>query len=108
MEQTQEKSIQIRRSKEEIQRLVLSWQQSGKSKSLFCKENTLNYLTFMSWTNPPKKKKHKVKVPATSGFIPIKIKDLTPVYFAEVQLLNGNKICFHESVSAEYLRSVAR
>ena len=108
MENTQEKLPSIRRSKETIERLVMEWQQSGQSKILFCKENSLNYLTFMSWTNPPKKKKHKVKATTTSGFIPIQIKDLPSVFFAEVRLLNGNKISFYESVSAEYLRSVVR
>jgi hypothetical protein len=39
MEEVQEKSKQIRRSKAEIHQLVLGWQQSGKSKSLFCKEH---------------------------------------------------------------------
>ena len=108
MENKEEQPLPIRRSKEEIQTLVLAWQQSGKSKSLFCKENQLNYLTFMSWTNPPKKKKHKVKSPPTSGFIPLQINNKRLEFFVEVHLLNGNKISFHESVTAEYLRSLVR
>ncbi len=108
MEEAQEKSKQIRRSKEDIQQLVLVWQQSGKSKSLFCKENQLNYLTFMSWTNPPKKKKHKVKSPAITGFIPLEIKNKGSEFFVEVHLLNGNKISFYEPVAVEYLRSLVR
>lgn len=44
---------------------------------------------------------HKIKAASTSRFIPIKINDLPLSFFAEVQFLNGNKICFHESVSVE-------
>ncbi len=108
MEECTRKVKKIRRSKEDIQNLVLAWQQSGKSKSLFCKENQLNYLTFMSWTNPPKKKKHKVKSPATTGFIPLEIKNKVSEFFVEVHLLNGNKISFYEPVAVEYLRSLVR
>ena len=108
MENIVDQPLPIRRSKEDIQRLVLAWQQSGMNKSLFCKENQLNYLTFMSWTNPPKKKKHKFKSTPTTGFIPLQIKDKPSAFFAEVQLLNGSRICFHESISAEYLRSLVR
>lgn len=108
MENIEESIAPIRRSKETIQGLIMKWQQSRQSKVLFCKENNLNYLTFVSWTNPTKKKKSKLKSSITSGFLPLKIKDIPKVNFAEVQLINGTKICFHESVSAEYLRCLVR
>lgn len=108
MEKIQERRAPIRRSKETIERLLMEWRQSGQSKILFCKENNINYLTFMSWANPPKKKNLEVKISPSSGFIPLKIKEQTSIFFVEVQLVDGTRIYFHESVTAAYLRSLVR
>ena len=97
-----------KRNKEEIRQYVERWQQSGKNKTIFCLENNLNYLTFIGWTNPKKKKKKKEILSDESGFVPLKITDASSALFAEIYLSDGTKVCLHQSVPALYLRSIIR
>ncbi len=108
MENTIESMQALKRSKEEIRQYIEQWQQSGKNKTIFCLENNLNYLTFIGWTNPKKKKKKKENLSDESGFVPLKIHDSSKGSFAEVHLSDGTKICLHQCVPALYLRSLIR
>ena len=108
MENTIESTQSLKRSKEEIRQYVEQWQQSGKNKTIFCLENNLNYLTFIGWTNPKKKKKKKENLSDLSGFIPLKINNTSEDLFAEIHLSDGTKVCLHQSVPALYLRSLIR
>lgn len=108
MENTIELTQPLKRSKEEIRQYIEQWQQSGKNKTIFCLENNLNYLTFIGWTNPKKKKKKKETLSDESGFVPLKISDASGSLYAEIHLADGTKVCLHQSVPALYLRSLIR
>lgn len=100
-----------RRSKQEVRAIVEQWKQSGQSKARFCLENNFNYQTFFGWVKPKNKKNYssKNKNPDnTSGFVPLKINDAMSDIFAEASFADGTKICFHQSVSAIYLRDLIR
>jgi len=93
------------RTKEEIQSLVELWKQGGKSKTEFCREQNINYQTFIGWTTP--KKSHHKK---TSSFLPLTVsaEEEKQNIFAEVYFRNGSRICFHQSVSAKYFQSLLK
>ena len=93
------------RTKEEIDSLVEQWKQSGKNKTEFCAEQKINYQTFIGWTTP--KKSHHKK---SSSFIPLSVAmgEEKQNIFAEFYFKNGNRICFHQSVSAEYFQSLLK
>lgn len=93
------------RTKEEINSLVELWKQSGKNKTAFCREQNINYQTFVGWTTP-KKSHHKKPSP----FIPLSISvgEEKQNIFASIYFRNGNRVCFHQSVSAEYFQSLLK
>ena len=90
------------RTKEEIQSLVELWKRGGKSKTEFCREQNINYQTFIGWTTP--KKTHREKSPA---FIPIALND-SQKPFAEIHFKNGSRVCFYRSVGAKYFQSLLK
>ena len=93
------------RTKEEINSLLDQWKQSGKNKTVFCHEQNINYQTFIGWTTP-KKSRHK----KSSSFIPlnVSVQEEKQNIFASIQFRNGNRICFHQPVSAEYFQSILK
>jgi hypothetical protein len=81
-------------------------QASRQSKKAFCESSNINYYTFVGWTVPKKKKK---TIPASApGFIPVKVKEVTALPFAEVHYGNGSRIVLHEAVGAKYLREMIK
>ena len=93
------------RTKEEIDLLVELWKQSGKNKAIFCREQNVNYQTFIGWTIP--KKSHHKK---TSSFIPVRVGmgEERQTVFANIYFKNGNRVCFYEPVSADYFQSLLK
>jgi hypothetical protein len=87
------------RSKEEKATLTRQWRASGKDKTTFCRENKINYMTFIGWTCTKKKEKTK------PSFIPLEINP--PAVFAELSL-RGAKIIFHSPVSAQFLKTLLK
>ncbi len=90
--------------KEERQATIELWQESGKSKTSFCKEFGINYQTFIGWTSTGKKKHTTEK--SKSSFIPIELRSERSTLFAELQFEHGMKIYLHREVTASFLRSL--
>ena len=99
----------VTRSREEVQKLIDQWKQSGKNKTVFCREQNIKYLTFIGWTNPKRKKSKPV---APSGFVPLKFtENRTSAHeniFAEINFRNGSSVKIHSSVSSGFLRNLLR
>ena len=93
-----------RRSKAQRQELIEQWRQSGKKKKAFCEEKRLNYLTFISWTCPKKKRREK----KVSGFAPVIMSKNMAVLFAGIAYSNGSAIELHQWVPAQYLRRLVK
>jgi hypothetical protein len=95
-----------RYTQEQIAGYVKQWKESGLSKKAFCLSSNINYYTFGGWTVPKKKKK---KIPTSgSGFIPVKVKEVTAFPFAEVHYANGSRIVLREAVGAKFLREMMK
>jgi hypothetical protein len=86
------------RTREQKEELILQWQQSGKSRKVFCQEHGLTYNSLVSWYKQRKDKQ------ASSGFTEVKVKKDSEL-IAQLQLPGGIKIDFFQSVPAEYFRS---
>jgi Transposase len=89
------------RTREQKEEIIRQWQQSGKSRKVFCQEVGVTYNSLVSWCKQMKDQQ------ASQGFTEVKIKESTGL-FAQIQLPGGIKIDFFQSVPAEYLQSLIR
>lgn len=90
------------RSREQKEELILLWQQSGKSRKVFCQEQGITYNSLVGWCKQFKDQKQ------SAGFTEIKLKENSTGLFAQVNLPGGIKIELFQSVPAEYLQSLVR
>ena len=97
----------LTRTRQEKQKLIEQWQESGKTKKAFSYEHQIKYATFISWIHPKKKRRKPVKdLEPTPGFIPVHIQKNNGSVFAEVKLGSGKSIIVYKYVPADYLRNL--
>ena len=95
----------FRRSRGEVNQLIAQWEQSGQSKSKFCKEHKIKHTTFHGWI--ARRKKHASNPPKViSGFVSLKLHKEAHEPFAEINLSNGVCVSLFQSVPAGYLREL--
>jgi len=82
--------------------LISQWEESGKSKKQFAKENGLNYYTFAGWCYKEKRKKSSQ---VNSGFSQVRI-SRSAVPFASIELSPGRRLNFYHSLPMEYFQSL--
>lgn len=101
-----EKEESLRRYTElEKEELMEQWKQSGKSKAVFCKEQSVGYYSFCAWVKRRKDKALKGK----SSFVPVQIKATHPEgIFVKVVLKNGTTLSFYHYVESYYLAVLFR
>ena len=87
------------RSREEKERLLAQWKESGKTRKQFCEEQGINYGTFATWPRETTQVK-------TAAFKEIKLDRTDNIPFAHIYFPNGIRIELFQSVSSEYLRSL--
>ena len=93
-------------STQEKQALIESWKQSGKTKTIFCKERGVNYYTFMSWINPKKQtKSYKTRMQKdVPAFTEVKIASSTPGnLFARISV-GKTSVDLFQPVSSDFIR----
>ena len=88
----------------EKQELIEQWKQSGKTKTLFCKERDLSYFSFCMWSNDKKKTSPKAK----GSFVPLKVKLPAETIFCQLILKNGTTVNFYHPVETNYLATVLK
>ena len=89
------------RTREEKERIIQQWQQSGRSRKHFCEENQINYNSLVAWCK-------QFKGEGTGqGFSMVKVKQQSDVY-AQVHLPTGVRIDFFEAIPAEHFRILVR
>jgi len=99
----------LTRTRQEKQKLIDQWQESGTTKKAYCNEHQINYATFISWIHPKKKRRKSVKdMEATSGFIPVHIDKGNGAIFAEAKPGSGKSISVYKYVPADYLRNLLK
>lgn len=91
--------------------LVERWQQSKKSKAVFCTEEQINLHTFVYWLKKYNRSQKEQKTASVSDFIELQVDNRTtteaiiPV-FAEISYPNGVALRLHKPMSAAALRSL--
>ena len=82
---------------------VQSWKQQNVSRQLYCQQNGLSIGKFNYWILKLRKEQRDSAVPRTKGFT--KIPDPAAVSFVgpsfQVELPNGNRINFFQSLTTE-------
>jgi transposase-like protein len=86
----------------EKQQLIEQWKNSGKNKTDFCKENSLNYYSFCDWIRKRKKRSAK-----NSSFVPVHVRQSSSKPFAELTI-NGTSLVLHHPVEAAYLQALLK
>jgi hypothetical protein len=94
-------------TREQMFKMIASWQQSGLSQKAFCQQNGVPYHVFHYWY----KCFRDLQSPAKDkGFIPIKIQPSnvinTASAHAELLLPDGKRLLFHQPVSSDYLKAL--
>lgn len=84
--------------------LIRSWQQSGQSQLVFCKEKEIAYSHFHYWYK--KFRMHKQKPVAKPAFTAIQVQLPTSHIFCTVHLGDGVSVDFHQVVSADFIVSL--
>jgi len=87
---------------------IETWKASGQSQHFFCKEQGMVYSNFHYWY-----KKYKNQQQGESNneaFLPVKVKKTMPPCLGnvvmELELGNGARLKFYQTVEASYLRSL--
>ena len=92
-----EKEI-MRRTQEQMQQVILQWQQSGQSKKAFCREHNITSQTFHYWYK-------RIGPNSTSGFSQVNVESIRNRGF-EVIFSSGTRIVFNGEPSACWLREL--
>lgn len=88
-------------TKEQQLAMIATWQQSGQSQKQFCLQNNIAYHVFHYWY-----KVYRNQVAANSGsFVAVNIAPQLQSNI-ELHLTNGNRIVFHQAVSADFLKAL--
>jgi len=87
------------RSRQEKERLIAQWKESGKTRKAFCLEYGINYGTFATWPR-------ECKAQTGSAFKEVKLEQAVHMPFAQVNFPNGIRMDFFQPVSSEFLRSL--
>src|SRR5437870_4797327 len=88
------------------QQHISDWQQSGLSKKEYCRQQQLNYLTFISWFQA----KRKSQTLSSPSFIPLEVTSFSNIreqVFATLQFGN-NTVQLHATVNAAFLAKLLR
>jgi hypothetical protein len=93
-------------TREDMLAMIVSWQQSGLSQKLYCKQNRIRYHVFHYWY----KRYKDAQDVQRDGFVPLNVKP--PVRHAactaaiELLLADGKRILFHQPISSDYLKAL--
>jgi transposase-like protein len=87
--------------------LIEQWQQSGLSQKAFYEQHKIPAHVFYYWYKRYRKQRAGLDQPATSnGFVQLQPLPEPLAGNIELQLTNGNRIIFHQPVSADYLKAL--
>jgi hypothetical protein len=92
-------------TREQMFKVVSTWQQSQLSQKSFCEQNGIRYHVFHYWYKCFRDLQSPVR---DNGFIPIKIQGSnivnTASAHAELLFPDGRRLLFHQPVSSDYLK----
>lgn len=85
--------------------LISQWQQSGLSQKLWCERNDTAYSTFQYWYRRFRSAAAAGQEPA-EDFVPLMIDTAAASGWCELITAAGNRLVFHQPVSAGFLRTL--
>jgi hypothetical protein len=86
---------------------IEQWQRSGVSQKAWCAEKDVPYSVFHYWYRRFRNLHPENKKSATDSFVQIKVPDhWSGIPWCELVLTNGQKLIFHQPLSAEFIRSL--
>lgn len=86
---------------------ITNWQQSGLSQKAWCEQNELTYSVFHYWYRRFRNQQADTNQSGGKDFVQLLVQDKpsdTP--WCELVMGNGKKLFFHQSVSAEFIRTL--
>jgi transposase-like protein len=88
----------MRRTQEQMQQVILQWQQSGQSKKAFCRDHNITSQTFHYWYK-------RIRSEPGSGFSEVHVEAMRSKGF-EVIFPSGTRMVFFGEPSARWLREL--
>ena len=88
--------------------LVNAWQGSGLSQKVYCEQNAVPYHVFHYWYRRLRTRQADNPADGGNSFMQVVVSP-PPVSgspWCEVVLENGRKLCFHQPLSASFLKSL--
>ena len=94
-------------TREQMFKMISTWQQSGLTQKAFCEQNAIRYHVFHYWY----KCFRNMQIPTKDeGFIPLSIQPSCVMNsssaFVELMLTDGKRLLFHQPVSSDYLKAI--
>lgn len=88
----------MKHTQEQMQQVIVSWQQSGLNKKAFCRQEKIAYATFHYWYK-------RLITPVQSGFSEIRV-DEPSSSGHEIIFPSGARLIFQGEPSASWLRDL--
>jgi hypothetical protein len=86
---------------------IQQWQQSGLSQKVWCEQNNILYSSFHYWYRRFRNLQSGNKQPSTDGFVELFLQDRSSASpWCELALGKGQRISFHQPVSAAFIKSL--
>lgn len=86
---------------------IKRWQQSGISQKAWCKQNNMAYHVFHYWYRRFRNQHSESEVPNKNSFVHLQVQDhLSGTAWCELVLANGQRLFFHQPVSAAFIKSL--
>jgi transposase-like protein len=87
--------------------LIEQWQQSGISQKTFYQQHNIPAHVFYYWHKCYRKQRGGLNKSAPSNsFVQLQPSPVVSASNIELQLVNGNRIIFHQPVSVDYLKAL--
>ena len=94
-------------TREQMFKMISTWQQSGLSQKFFCEQNAFRYHVFHYWYKCFRDLQSTTK---PQGFIPIKVQRSnttnTASAHAELVFPDGKRVLFHQPVNSDFLKAL--
>lgn len=90
----------MKHTQEQMDQVIISWQQSGLNKKAFCKQENIAYATFQYWCK-------RLRAPVQSGFSEIHV-DGPPCGGHEIFFPSGARMIIQGEPSVNWLRELVR
>jgi len=100
-----------RKTQKEMFQLIETWQQSGLSQREWCLQHDISVSGLQYWIRRFKKSKQVPDVSDDPGFVQLVVpsrNSSSHLPWCELRMADGVTLCFHQPLSADFIRSLLR